>query len=102
MILSLNQMNDTNMMNNLLAQSVCLFVVAYAQNSDSLDEQLALGRRLKFKKGKVAMFIMSKNQMDPVNITKLPFPLMLMEESQSKPRQECIYFENRQKILTIK
>ena len=87
MILNLKQMNDTNMMKNLLSQSVCLFVVISAQNSDSLDELLKLGRSLKLSKGKLSMLIMSTNQLDLANITKVPFPTMLLEGNRSKPRQ---------------
>ena len=86
MILSLQQINDTDM-NNLLYNSVCLIVVASAQNRGQLEEQLVLGRSLQFKKGKLSMIIMSENKLDLVNVTKIPFPIMLLEAGRDEPRQ---------------
>ena len=86
MILSRQQINDTNM-SNLLYSSVCLFVVTSAQNHVQLEEQLALGRSLQFMKGKLSMIIMSENKLDLVNVTKVPFPTMLLEAGRDKPRE---------------
>lgn len=87
MILNRSQLNDTNM-NNLVSSSVCLFVVASAQSRVQLEEQLALGRSLQFKKGKISMIIMSEHKLDLMNVTKVPFPTMLLEAGLNKPR-EC-------------
>ena len=75
-------------MSDLLYSSVCLLVVTSAQNRGQLEEQLALGRSLQFKKGKLSMIIMSENQLNLVNVTKIPFPIMLLEADRNKPREE--------------
>ena len=77
-------------MNNLVYNSVCLFVVASAQNRVQLEEQLVMGKSLQFKKGKISMIIMSKHKLDLVNITKVPFPTMLLEAGMNKPREYYI------------
>ena len=89
LILSRHQLNYTNM-NNLVYNSVCLFFIASAQNRVQLEEQLALGKSLQFKKGKLSMIIMSELKLDLINVTKVPFPTMLLEAGLNKPR-ECQY-----------
>ena len=97
MILSRQQINDTHV-SDLLYSSVCLLVVTSAQNRGQLEEQLALGRSLQFKKGKLLMIIVSENKLDLVNVTKVPFPTMLLEADRNKPREELnnleCYIEN--------
>ena len=68
--------------------SVCLILVASAQNRGQLEVQLALGRSVQFKKGKLSMIIMSENKLDLVNVTKVPFPTMLLEEARDNPREK--------------
>ena len=86
-ILSLQQINGTSI-DSLLYNSVCLIVVASAQNRGQLEVQLALGRSVQFKKGKLSMIIMSENKLDLVNVTKVPFPTMLLEEARDNPREK--------------
>ena len=95
MILSLQQINGTGL-DSLLYNSVCLIVVAAAQNRGQLEEQLALGRSLQFKKGKLSMIIMSENKLDLVNVTKVPFPTMLLEAGTDNPREQ---FEKLRRYL---
>ena len=74
-------------MSNIVTNSVCLFVVASAQNRVQLEEQLALGKSLQFMKGKLSMIIMAENTFNLVNVTKVPFLTMLLEAEMNKPRE---------------
>ena len=89
-ILSHQQINDTQM-SNLLYNSVCLLIVTTAQNRDQLEEQLAIGRSLQFKKGKLSIIFMSEVKLDLANVTKVPFPTMLLDAASDKPREELRY-----------
>ena len=76
----------------LFARSICLIIVTSAQNRDDLEQQVALGKNITFAIGKVAMIVMSDNKLDTYNMTKVPFPVMLMESDRLLPRDGMQYF----------
>ena len=76
----------------LFASSICLIIVTSAQNRDDLEQQVALGKNITFVIGKVAMIVMSDNKLDTYNMTKVPFPVMLMESDRLQPRDGMQYF----------
>ena len=75
---------------HLFAKSVCLFIVASAENRAELEEQVAIGRDITFVKGKLAMVVMSMHFLDASNMTKVPFPIMLLEPDRHNPRDGIV------------
>ena len=76
----------------LFANSICLIIVASAQNRDDLELQVALGKNITFVIGKVAMIVMSDHTLDTYNMTKIPFPVILKESDRNVPRNGMQYF----------
>ena len=70
----------------LFANSACLFLVVSAENRAELEGRIALGRNITYVKGKLAMMVMSKHSLDASNMTKIAFPVMLLEPDRLYPR----------------
>ena len=90
----------------LFANSICLIIVTSAKNRDDLEQQVAMGKNITFVIGKVAMIVMSDNMLDTFNMTKVPFPVMLMKSDGHIPRYGMQYFffmvfQRRQKFCLL-
>ena len=85
MTLDAKQVKDVGR-TGLFANSVCLFIVTSAQNRAELENQLEVGKSIKFVRGKLAMMVMSNHALDISNVTKVSFPVMVLEPNRHNPR----------------
>ena len=92
MTLDAKQVPDVGL-KGLFANSVCLFIVTSAQNRAELENQLEVGKSIKFVKGKLAMMVMSNHALDTSNVTKVTFPVMVLEPNRHSPRDVIQLFK---------
>ena len=92
MTLDAKQVRDVGR-TGLFANSVCLFIVTSAQNRAELENQLEVGKSIKFVRGKLAMMVMSNHALDISNVTKVSFPVMLLEPNRNNTRNVIKFLE---------
>ena len=71
---------------SLFASSVCLFIIASANNRAEVEYQMDWLKNISFVKGKLAMVVMSNQTIDLSNMTKITFPTMVLEPNRHFPR----------------
>ena len=71
---------------SLFASSVCLFIIASANNRAEVEYQMDWLKNISFVKGKLAMVVMSNQTIDLSNMTKITFPTMVLEPNRNFPR----------------
>ena len=85
MTLDMNKARELDQ-KSLFASSVCLFVIASANNRAEVEYQMDWLKNISLVKGKLAMVVMSNQTIDLSNMTKITFPTMVLEPNRHFPR----------------
>ena len=84
-ILDMNKAGELDQ-KSLFESSVCLFIIASVNNRAQVEHQMDWLKNISLVKGKLAMVVMSNQTIDLSNMTKITFPIMVLEPKRQFPR----------------